>query len=154
MNPLQSAAQPLGVSHPMFRYSPTGEWRVTSRSLASPAADGSVAYFFDFLSKQYIIDDDESDPMAGDPCVIHFSDALASAACQYLSAAAMARGLEISDGPYIQMLEDDGAVPRGFMMVRAIAWADEFDLVVPADPESAAINQQLTTIEDRTAVAA
>lgn len=125
MNPAQSAAQPIGLQHPLWRLKPEG-WYTTQRSLASPAPDGTVAYYFDCLSQAPIRDDVDDDGPFGLP----FYNNIGQAACQYIQALAAARKLEVADGPYIQLLEDDGAVPKGWVMIRALIWTEEFDLMV------------------------
>lgn len=111
---------------PLRRYAAGREWEVVPHSMASPAPDGSVAYFLDSLS-----------PMIPDKPGSH-SDDVARALCRYLSAMAVQRKLEVCDGPYLQVLEDDGTVPRDWVVLRAVLWAEEFDLVVPVDGQAVA----------------
>lgn len=106
---------------PLRRYTPGAEWEVVPRTVVSPAPDGSVVYFFDSLSPS----------IPGDPG--SYSDHVARALCRYLSSVAIQRKLEVCDGPYLQILEDDGSTPRDWVMLRALLWAEEFDLVVPVD---------------------
>lgn len=113
---------------PLWRYHADGRWESTARPLRSPAMDGSVAYYIETLSPVTVSDEK---PL--------FDDAVARAACQYLQAWAFKHQVEIADGPFLQLREDDGAMPRGFVMLRAIVWCDEFDLLVPVDtPEAVA----------------
>lgn len=105
---------------PVLKYHPTLPWVVEHKSLQSPAEDGSVCYYFETISPQLVRDDG---PL--------YDEQIARAACQYLSALVRSRNVEVSDGPYLQLMEDDGAVPRGFVMLRALLWADQFDVVVP-----------------------
>jgi hypothetical protein len=100
---------------------------MVEHSLASPSPTGEVAYFFDVLSPHTLPVDAEDGPP------ITFNSLIGRAAMHYLMASAMGRRLEISDGPYLQVLEDDGAVPPGWVVLRAVLWADEFDLVVPTE---------------------
>lgn len=125
MSPSPTEVHPahLGVT-PLWRYHPVNEWVVSAKSLVSPAADGTVIYYQDTLS-----------PLDGGG---NYVDGSARAVCQYLTALAVRRGLEISDGPYLQVLEDDGAVPPGWQMLRALIWVDEYDLVVEVDPAACA----------------
>ncbi len=142
---MQAAKPPLSpwMRVPMLKYHATLPWIVTDKSLQSPAPDGSVCYYFDSLSPQRIADDE---PL--------YDDRIARAACQYLSALARSKGVEIVDGPYLQLLEDDGAVPRGFVMLRALIWADEFDELVPVEAgTSDAADHALAITEDPRAMA-
>lgn len=123
-----AAPWPIDVPVPLWRYHTDGRWESTARSLRSPGADGSIAYYIETLSPLLVRDDA---PM--------YDDGLARAACQYLQAWALKHDIEISDGPFLQLREDDGAMPRGFIMLRAIIWCDEFDFIVPVDtPEAVA----------------
>lgn len=108
----------LGTT-PLRRYHPVDEWEVVGRSLASPASDGTVIYYQDTLS-----------PLDGEG---QFIDGSARAICQYLTALAVRQGVEIADGPYLQVLEDDGMVPGGWVMLRALIWVDEYDSIVPME---------------------
>jgi hypothetical protein len=129
MGVLGDHAAPMRWPHdnpmPLWRYHTDGRWESTARSLRSPAADGSIAYLIDTLSPLMIRDDG---PL--------YDDGIARAACQYLKALAVKHSLEVADGPYLQLREDDGAVPRGFVMLRALMWCDEFDFITPMDDES------------------
>lgn len=109
---------------PLRRYVPNGDWEVVPHPMDSPAPDGSVAYYVDTLS-----------PLDGEGV---FIDGSARAICQYLAALTVRKGVPITDGPYLQILEDDGAVPPGWVMLRAVVWCDEFDLVTPVTPEAVA----------------
>jgi len=102
---------------PLRRYAPNAEWEVVSHPMTSPAPDGSVAYYQDSLSPL----DEEG----------RFVDGVARALCQYLAALTVRKNVPITDGPYLQVLEDDGAVPPGWVMIRALVWCDEFDLLTP-----------------------
>lgn len=123
---------PHNIETPLWRYHADGRWEPASRSLQSPTADGSVAYLIDTLSPVQIRDEGHL-----------FDDRLARAACQYLQALAVKHDLDITDGPYLQLREDDGATPRGFVMLRALIWCDEFDYVVPVDDGTAAADDRL-----------
>lgn len=102
---------------PLRKYVPNGDWEVVAHPMDSPAPDGSVAYYQDTLS-----------PLDGEG---NFIDGSARAICQYLAALTVRKGVPITDGPYLQLLEDDGAVPPGWTMLRAIVWCDEFDSLIP-----------------------
>ena len=123
MNPAIPAKPNLAEIHPtvpLRRYLVGQDWEVVPHAMDSPAPDGSVAYFFDTLSP-------------GDPRVTHpFSDETARALCHYIKSLAVRNKIDICDGPYLQILEDDGSVPHGWVMLRAVMWVEEFDLVVPA----------------------
>lgn len=105
------------VHTPLRYYDPSGAWDVVGKDLSSPAADGSVVYYQDTLS-----------PLDGEG---QFIEGSARAVCQYLKALAIGRGLQVVDGPYLQLLEDDGAVPPGWQMLRALIWVDEYDQLTP-----------------------
>lgn len=132
MHPAQAAAQPIGVHHPLYRAgsSPLG-WVVTQRSLASPAPDGSVAYYFDQLVRKPLPRDQDDDG----PFNLPFDPNVGWALCEYLKALTASKGVGISDGPFVQLLDDDGCVPERYLMIRGIVWADEFDLLVPVGDE-------------------
>lgn len=106
---------------PLRRYHPTKEWEVVPHAMVSPAPDGSVAYFQDSLSPSVR------------KIVALFDDSIGRALCRYLVASITGRGFQITDGPYLQVLEEDGLVPHGWVMLRAVAWCDEFDLLVPEE---------------------
>lgn len=129
------AQWPHDVLTPLWRYHADGRWESTSRSLRSPAADGSMAYLIDTLSPVLVRDDA---PL--------YDDRIARAACQYLQALAVKHNLQVTDGPYLQLREDDGATPRGFVMLRALIWCDEFDYVLPADAGATAAADRMLTI--------
>lgn len=119
---------------PLRRYAPGCAWdMVETRSLQSPAPDGTVVYYQDALSK-------DSDALAREGWTENpgFDPEVAEAVCRYLTALAVRRGAEIADGPLLQILEDDGAVPPGWVMLRALIWIDEYDLVVEVDPAACA----------------
>lgn len=131
--------QILPIEVPVWRPKGNGDWDLVTRSLASPAPDGTVCYYLDSLSPSLVRDYEDGPPVA-------FDAGAAQALCRWLSATLLSRGIEIADGPYIQMLEDDGTHPRGWVVLKAMAWADEFDLLVPADAgTSRAADEELTT---------
>lgn len=110
---------------PLYKYVAGGSWEVVPHSLLSPDPDGSVAYYMDNLSPAVAFGPDSGQPP--------FDDALGRAVCQYLVSSVLQRSLEVNDGPYIQVLPEDGLVPRDWTMIRAVVWSEEFDLVVPTD---------------------
>ena len=110
---------------PLHRYLPGGFWELIPHSLTSPTADGSVAYYLDSLATADPLRSATDDP---------FDSEVGEAMCRCLTATVLSRSLEVSDGPYIQVLEDDGTVPFGWVMLRAVLWSEEFDLVVPTAP--------------------
>lgn len=112
------------MSTPLRRYHPTAEWEVVGHAMQSPAPDGSVAYYQDSLS-----------PTVGVQVAL-FDDQIARALCQFHVAQVVRQGLQIVDGPYIQLLEDQGVVPAGWVMLRAVVWVDEFDELVPDSPSA------------------
>lgn len=117
---------PVVTNFPMWRYDPSG-WSLSGRDLASPAPDGSIAYYEDTLSP--IPARLEDGP--------GFHDETARAVCQHLKAEIVARGaLEIVDGPFLYVPEDDGCVPPGWQVLRAVAWVDEYDLVVEVSADA------------------
>lgn len=119
---------------PLRRYQteqPAYCWPVVQRPMDSPAKDGTVAYYQDSLSWGY------GGPLDGElEMEVGFDPNIARALCQYLKSLAVARSLEISDGPYLQILEDDGSVPPGWVMLRALVWVDEYDMITPLDDEA------------------
>lgn len=116
---------------PLRRYTPGAAWEVVPHSLASPAPDGSVAYYQDALSLSY------RDGLGTDEQIsAGYDEDIARALCQYLVALTVRYSLQIADGPYLQILEDDGAVPHGWVMLRALAWVEEYDLLTPMDGQS------------------
>jgi hypothetical protein len=112
------------VMTPLHRYTPGGEWEVVPHPMDSPAPDGSVAYYQDSLS-----------PSVGEQVAL-FDDGIARALCRYLVALTVRKNVPLVDGPYLQLLEDDGAVPPGWIMLRAIVWCDEFDAITPMTAEA------------------
>lgn len=118
LSPTDARPQLIYVSDmPVRRYVPNGDWEPVSKNLSSPAPDGTVIYFQDTLS-----------PMDGEG---NFIDGPARAICQYLTALVLKHDREVADGPYLQVLPDDGAVPPGWLMLRALIWVDEYDVLVP-----------------------
>lgn len=113
----------LDPAVPLYRYRAGQVWPDPVRMpLSSPRPDGTVAYFQEGLSRLH--------PKSWRPT---WDDEIARALCQYVQALADKAGLETVDGPYLQVVEDDGAVPRDFVVLRAILWADEYELVIPMD---------------------
>ena len=124
---MNEAGKPTAVrldpAVPLYPYRTGQAWGDQVRMpLASPRTDGAVAYFQEGLSRLH--------PPSWRP---RFDDDLARALCQYAVALADKAGLEVVDGPYLQVVEDDGAVPRDWVVLRAIIWVDEYDLVTPMD---------------------
>jgi len=117
-----TTAARLDPEVPLFRYRTGQVWEQTRMQLASPRPDGAVAYYQDSLSRLH--------PVSWRP---RFDDESARALCQYVRALADKAGLEVVEGPFLQVLEDDGATPPGYAMLRAIVWVEEYDLVVPVD---------------------
>lgn len=116
----------LDPAVPLYRYRTGQVWADPVRmSLASPRPDGAIAYFQEGLSKLH--------PPSWLP---RWDDDIARALCQYVQALADKAGMEAVDGPYLQVVEDDGAVPRDFVVLRALIWVDEYELVTPMDEES------------------
>jgi hypothetical protein len=105
----------------LLRYRPGTDWERVLVRLDSPRPDGSVAYYSDSLCPHY--------PSGRLP----FDDQIARALCQHLMLSVASRQLEITDGPYLQVLPDGDTVPGGFVIVRALTWVEEFDLLVPTD---------------------
>jgi len=114
---------------PMWRYLPNAlGWESTGRDLASPAPDGSVAYYEDTLAPV---------PPVGTEGAPLFNDAVARAVCQHLKARIIERSvLEIVDGPFLQLVDDDGCTPFGWVVLRAIAWVDEYDFIVDVSDDA------------------
>lgn len=112
---------------PVRRYVPGGTWDlVEGRSLTSPAPDGTVIYYADTLCwAQRGNDDPEQWADLG------FDPVVANAVCQHLSAMLVRARMEVADGPFLQLLEDDGTIPHGWVMLRALSWVDEYDVPVP-----------------------
>ena len=122
MNPSPTDVLSCVASVPLRRYSAVDasrDWEVVAKSMVSPASDGTVIYFHDTLS-----------PLDGEG---NYLDGSARACCQYLLALALQRNVELSSGPFLQVLEDDGAVPPGWVMLRALIWVDEYDSIVPME---------------------
>lgn len=115
---------------PLYRYVSGGKWEVVSHTLASPLPDGTVAYYQDSLSK--------ADPLGRATGHELFDDSIGRALCRYVQARVIRSRLDVADGPYIQILEEDGSVPPGWIMLRAIVWTEEFDLMVPVSPAATA----------------
>lgn len=119
-------ASTLHPAVPLHRYVMGSHWELSPTQLISPRPDGSVAYYQDTLSRAY-------HPTRTPP----FDDEAARALCRYLTALVVIRGLQLVDGPYLQVLEDDGAIPAGWHRLRAVVWIDEYDVLVPVDTEAA-----------------
>jgi hypothetical protein len=124
--------QILPIKVPMWRPKGNGDWELVTRSLASPAIDGTVCYYLNSLSPSLIRDYEEGPPVA-------FDGQVAQALCRWLSATLISRDIETADGPYVLIEQDDGTAPRNWVVLRAMIWADEFDLVTPMDTESVSI---------------
>lgn len=119
----------LDPAVPLYPYRTGQMWSDPVRMpLTSPRPDGAVAYFQEGLSKLH--------PASWRP---RFDDDIARALCQYVQALADKAGLETVDGPYLQVVEDDGAVPRDFVVLRALLWVDEYDLVTPMDEAAVSV---------------
>ena len=139
MDQVPSNTDAVRPAVPLHRYIPGGPWETVPHQMLSPAPDGSVAYYVDSLA------DGRPEDMNERPLL--FEDDLARALCRHLVSKTVQARREIVDGPYIQVLEDDGSIPPGWVMLRAIVWVDEFDQVVPVDTESADATEIDVTLE-------
>lgn len=111
----------------LYQYDPGPDrWVPTPHPLDSPAPDGSVAYYQASLSRSFSFED------------ARFNDEVALALCRYLKTSLVNRGLELTDGPYIQVMPRDRDMPADWVMIRAVAWTEEFDHTVPIDVEAVA----------------